>query len=185
MRQIILLLGFIAVVMFPVIAYCSPERLVDSSDYKDKDFVKGCMSDYGDMVKGDDIEWVWVSPGTSLAGHKLSIAKFDNKTDDLRKVQVDEITSIFKEFLGKLKGDKETVSADICIYEVQKFSAGKALIPFAGGHQMQAVIGVELVIKGTGGKTIAKFRHFAREGSRVEDAAQEVAEDLKKYIAKH
>lgn len=185
MRQIILVMGFIAVVMFPVIAYCSPERLVDSSDYKDKDFVKGCMSDYGDMVKGDDIDWVWASPGTSLAGHKLSIVKFDNKIDDLRSAQLDEIKSIFKEFLGKLKGDKGTLSADICIYDVQKFSAGKAWIPFAGGHQMQAGIGVEMVIKSTGGKVIAKFRHFAREGSRVEDAAQEVAEDLKKYISKH
>jgi len=185
MRQLILMMGFIAVVMFPVIAYCSPERLVDSSDYKDKNFIKGCVADYGDMVKGDDIDWVWINPGMSLAGHRLSVATFDNKTDELRNAQVEEIKSTFKEFLGKLKGDKETLSADICIYEVQKFSASKAWIPFAGGHQMQAGIGVELVIKGSGGKTVAKFRHFAREGSKVEDAAQEVAEDLKKYISKH
>ena len=185
MRRFILAMGFIAVVMSPVIAFCSPERLVDSSDYKDKDFIKGCLSDYGDLVKGDDIEWVWVSPGTTLAGHKLSIAKFDNKTEELRNAQVDEIKDIFKEIMGKLKGEKEALSADICIYEVQKFSAAKAWIPFAGGHQMQAGIGVELVIKNAGGKAVAKFRHFAREGARVEDAAQEVAEDLKKYISKH
>jgi len=185
MRRFILAMGFIAVVMFPVIVFCSPERLVDSSEYKDKDFLKGCITYYGDMIKGDDIEWVWVSPGTNLAGHKLSIASFNNTTDELRNAQVDEIKSIFKEFLGKLKGEKEVLSADMCIYEVQKFSAGKAWIPFAGVHQMQAGVGVELVIKNTEGKTIAKFRHFAREGSRVEDAAQEVAEDLKKYIAKH
>jgi hypothetical protein len=185
MRLCILAMGFIAVVMSPVIVFCSPERLVESSDYKEKDFIKGCISDYGDLIKGDDINWIWVSPGTNLAGHKLSIASFDNKTDELRNAQIDEIKSIFKEFFGKLKGDKETLSADICIYEVQKFSAAKAWIPFAGGHQMQAGVGVELVIKSTGGKTIAKFRHFAREGSRVEDAAQEVAEDLKKYISKH
>jgi len=185
MKRSILALGCIAVIMFPVIAFCSPERLVDSSDYKDKDFIKGCLSDYGDLVKGDDIEWVWVSPGTTLAGHKLSMAKFDNKTEELRKAQVDEIKDIFKEVLGKLKGDKEALSADICIYEVQKFSAAKAWIPFAGGHQMQAGIGVELVIKNAGGKAVAKFRHFAREGARVEDAAQEVAEDLKKYISEN
>ena len=183
MRRSILALGCIAVIMFPVIVFCSPERLVDSSDYKDEDFKKGCLSDYGDLVKGDDIDWVWVSPGTTLAGHKLSMAKLDNKTEELRKAQVDEIKDIFKEFLGKLQGGKEALSADICIYEVQKFSAGKAWIPFAGGHQMQAGIGVELVIKNAGGKSVAKFRHFAREGSRVEDAAQEVAEDIKKYIS--
>ena len=183
MKRSILVLGCIAVIMFPVIAFCSPERLVDSSDYKDKDFIKGCLSDYGDLVKGDDVEWVWVSPGTTLAGHKLSLAKLDNKTEELRKAQVDEIKDIFKEVLGKLKGDKEALSADICVYEVQKFSSGKAWIPFAGFHQMQSGIGVELVIKNAGGKPVAKLRHFAREGARVEDAAQEVAEDLKKYIS--
>ena len=178
-------LVFAAVMIFPMAAFCEPERLVNSSDYKDKDFRKGCISDYGDMVKGDDIDWVWVSPGITLGGHKLNIARFENKSDGLRSSQEVEIKSIFREFFGKIKGDKGTLTADMCIYEVQKFSAGKAWIPFAGVHQMQTGVGVELKLKDKGGKTIAKFRHFAREGARVEDAAQEVAEDLKKYIADH
>jgi len=39
MKLFILAMGFIAVVMSPVIVFCSPERLVESSDYKDKDFI--------------------------------------------------------------------------------------------------------------------------------------------------
>lgn len=178
-------LVFAAVLVFPLGAFCSPERLVESDDYKDKDFHKGCISDYGDMVKGDDIEWLWVSPGTTLGGHKVTVGRFENKTNELRSSQEEEIKSIFKEFLGMLKGDKGTLTADICIYEVQKFSTGKAWIPFVGGHQMQAGAGAELSLKDKGGKTVAKFRHFSREGIKVEDAAQEVAEDLKKYIADH
>jgi hypothetical protein len=177
-------LVFAAVLIFPLGAFCAPERLVNSDEYKDKDFHKGCISDYGNMAKGDDIDWVWVSPGTTLSGHRLTIARFENKSDELRSSQEEEIKSIFKEFFGKLKGDKGTLTADMCIYEVQKFSAGKAWIPFAGGHQMQAGVGVELSLKDKG-KTVASFRHFARQGSRAEDAAQEVAEDLKKYIADH
>ena len=34
----------------PFTALCAPERLVESRDYKDKDFVKGCIGDYSDIV---------------------------------------------------------------------------------------------------------------------------------------
>lgn len=182
-------LGFFCVfcmitMLFPVVAMSAPERLTESSEYKDKDFRKGCISDYANMVKGDDIDWVWVSPGLKLANYRVSLGKFENYADELRSSQVDEVKSIFKEYLGKLKGQNGALVADMCVYEVQKFSPGKAWIPFAGGHQMQAGVGVELTVKEKG-KLIAKFRHFAREGAKIEDAAQEVAEDLKKYFSKN
>jgi len=91
---------------------------------------------------------------------------------------------VFKEVLGKLKGDKGSLSASMCIFDVQKFSPGKAWIPYAGGHLMQAGVGVEMILTDKG-KTVATFRHFARNGSRLEDAAEENAKDLKKYISKH
>lgn len=172
----------IILLLFPVFALCS-DLLTDSKEYKDKDFQKGCISDYSGLAKGADINWVWVKQGTQLAGHRLVIGKFENLSDELRSSQIEEIKSIFKEFFDKLKGDRGTLTAELCVYEVQKFSAGKAWIPFAGGHEMQAGMGVELNVRDRGGKLVAKVRHFAREGSRVEDAAQEVAEDLKKYFA--
>jgi hypothetical protein len=171
-------------IIFPLSALCASEKLIDSDDYKDKDFHKGCITDYKELVKGDRIDWVWLSSGATLADYSLSIAKFEDKTDEIKSSQLDDIKSVFKDILGKLKGSKGSLSASICIYEMQKFSPGKAWIPFAGGHQMQAGIGVEMILSDKG-KTVAKFRHFARNGSRLEDAAEETANDLKKYISKH
>lgn len=171
--------------VLPLDALSGSELLVDSKEYKDKDFIKGCISDYSDLVEGNDVNWVWIAPGVKLADYGVTIGKFENKSDELRSSQVSEVKSIFKEFLGKLKGGKGSLTADVCIYEVQKFSQAKAWIPFSGGHQMQAGVGAEAIVKGSGGKTVAKFRHFAREGGRIEDAAQEVAEDLMKYMKKN
>jgi len=171
-------------VFFPISALCSSERFIESDDYKDKDFKKCIISDYSDLQQGDDINWLWTMPGIKLADYKVKILKFENMTDELRKSQLDEIKSIFNEVFDKLKGSKPALNADLCVYEVQKFSAGKAWIPFAGGHQMQAGAGIELVLK-DGEKIVSKIRHFAREGAKIEDAAQEVAEDIKKYISKH
>lgn len=181
--RLICLVLFVAI-MFPLSAFCASEKLVDSDEYRDKDFHKGCITDYKDLVKGDRIDWVWVNSAVKLADYSLSIVKFENITDEIRSSQVDDIKSVFKEFLGKLKGDKGSLSASICIYEVQKFSPGKAWIPFAGGNLMKAGLGVEMSLSDKG-KTVATFRHFAREGSRLEDAAEEAANDLNKYISKH
>ncbi|MBI5612977.1 MAG: hypothetical protein HY942_07925 [Gammaproteobacteria bacterium] len=178
----------VACLMFlilPLDALSESALLVNSKEYKDKDFIKGCISDYSDLVEGNDVNWVWIAPGVKLADFRVTLGKFENKSDELRSSQVGEIKSIFQEFLGKLNGEKGFLTADVCIYEVQKFSQGKAWIPFAGGHQMQAGVGAEAIVKGGDGKTVAKFRHFAREGARIEDAAQEVAEDLMKYMKKN
>lgn len=178
------ILVFMVLTFFPLTALCGSDRFIDSDDYKDKDFKKGIISDYSDLHKGDDIDWLWTKPGTRLADYKINVVKFENLADELRNSQFNEIKTTFNEIFDKLKGAKASLSADLCVYEVQKFSAGKAWIPFAGGHQMQAGAGIEMVLKDNG-KIVAKIRHFAREGSRIEDAAQEVAEDLKKYISKH
>jgi hypothetical protein len=171
--------------MLPLDALSDSTVFVDSKEYKDKDFIKGCISDYSGLVEGKDVNWVWIAPGVKLADFGVTIGKFENKSDELRSSQVGELKSIFKEFLGKLKGEKGSLTADICIYEVQKYSQGKAWIPFSGGHQMQAGVGAEAIVKGGDGKTVAKIRHFAREGARIEDAAQEVAEDLMKFMKKN
>ncbi len=158
------------------------DKLVESSDYKDKDFKKGCISDYSDLEEGEDISWVWVAPGIKLTDYKVVITSFDDISEELKKTQLKEMKELFKETFETLKGTKGTLNATVCIYEIQKFSAGKAWIPFAGGHQMQAGLGAEVILKTSDNKVVAKFRHFAREGAQVEQAAEEVADDLKKFI---
>jgi hypothetical protein len=178
-------LALLLVLLIPLAALCS-DRLVDSSDYKDKDFVKGCIGDYSDMVKGDDLDWVWISPGTVLANYKVSVGKFENKSEELRGSQVEGVKNVYKEVLAKTKGNgKDALTANICVYEFQKFSAGKAWIPFAGGHQMQAGMGIEVILKDKKGKIVAKIRDMARNGTQAEDAADESATNLKKFLGSH
>lgn len=160
-------------------------KFVDSDDYKSKDFKKGILIDYRDLQKGDDIEWVWIDNGVSLGDHAVVIQNFEDNSGELTKSQTNGIKEVFNEYMEKMKGKRGTVKADISVYEIQKYAPGKAWIPFVGGHQMQAGIGVEMLVTDKSGKAIAKFRHFAREGMAVEAAAQEAAEDLYKYMSKH
>ncbi len=68
---------------------------------------------------------------------------------------------------------------------IEKLLRGRSTaLLFVGGHQMQAGIGTEWVLR-DGKRTAAKFRHDAREGVQIEAAAQEVVGDLMKYIGDH
>jgi len=170
--------------LLPATALCKTDRLIDSKEYKDKDFHKGIITDYKDMLEGDRVDWVWVSPSVKLSQFKVKIGSMKNKSDMHGSSRVESIKAIFKESLADLKGSKGTLTADLCIYEVQGFSPGKAWIPYAGGHQMQAGIGIEMILR-NGSKVVAKFRHFDRQGSDVKDAAHEAADHLVKYLSKH
>jgi hypothetical protein len=170
----------------PVAGYCSADKFVDSGDYKAKDFKQCIISDYSDMVEGDDIKWEWAAADTKLADFKLNLRKVENKSEKEKKSVTDMVKSTFQKVLKDTKtGKGQPLNIDVCIYETQEFSPGKAWIPFVGGHEAQAGIGIEMVLSDKNSKAIAKFRHFAREGARVEDAANEAAEDLFTYISNH
>lgn len=174
------------ILLSPVSSVHGASRLVDSSDYRDKDFVKGCITDYSDLIKADDLDWAWIKPGVTLSDFNVVVDKFENLSDDLRKSQVEDVKATYKEVLTKEKnGGKGILTAEICIYEYQKFSAGKAWIPFAGAHQMQAGMGVEVILQDKSGKTVAKIRDMARNGSTPVDAADESAGNIKKYLRSH
>ena len=177
----------LALFIFPNYAECTPAKLVESSEYKEKDFHKGIITDYSNMVDGDDVQWVWIDPAIKLSQYGLKVGKVENRSDLRSRSMVETVRNVFKDTFAdlKAKGGKGTLSADLCIYEAENFSAGKAWIPFAGGHQMQAGIGIEMVLRDARNRTVGKFRHFAREGAQIEAAAQEVAGDLMKYIASH
>lgn len=181
----LLLVSSVAFSFSVISAFAGSDRFVDSDDYKSKEFKKGIIGDYADLQKDRDVEWAWIDRGVTLSSHKVNIESFEDATDDMGKSQLSAIKAIFKDNMEKLKGSKGALKADISVYEVQKYSPGKAWIPFAGGHQMQAGLGVEMVLKDKSGKIVAKFRHFAREGITVESAAEEVSDDLRKYLAKH
>jgi len=163
------------------------DKLINSDDYSDKDFRKCSIADYSDMVDGDDIQWVWTDPAIKLSQYDLKVGKVENKSEIRKKSLVTSVQDVFAETFADrgAKGASGTLTADICVYEAQNFSGGKAWIPFVGAHEMQAGMGVEMVLRNGKNKTVAKFRHSAREGADIETAAQEVANDLMEYIAGH
>ena len=160
---------------------------MDDNDYTDKDFRKCSISDYSDMVDGDDIKWVWTDPAVKLSGYKIKEGKVENKSAMRSKSMVETVKNVFRDTFADMeaKGDKGTLTADICIYEAENFSGGKAWIPFVGGHEMQAGVGVEVILRDAKNRVVGKFRHSAREGVQIENAAQEVVGDLMKYIGDH
>lgn len=176
-----------ALVLVPSVAFPSPKKLVDDSEYSDKEFRKCNILDYSNMVDGDDIRWVWTDPSVKLASYRIKEGNVENKSEMRSKSMLKTVKDVFSDTFADMeeKGEKGTLTADICIYEAENFSAGKAWIPFVGGHEMQAGLGVEMVLRDGKGKVVAKFRHSAREGAQVENAAQEVAGDLMKYIGDH
>ena len=179
---------FMAILLLiPAAALCSPKKLVDDSEYSDKEFRKCIIKDYADMVDGDDISWVWTDPNVKLAAYRIKEGKVENKSDMRSRSMLETVKTVFKDTFADMeaKGEKGTLTADICIYEAENFSGGKAWIPFVGAHQMQAGLGVEMVLRDAKNRTVAKFRHSAREGAQIENAAQEVAGDLMKYISDH
>ncbi len=173
-----------AILLVPAVALGSEKRLVDDGEYKDN-FRKCIISDYSNMVDGGDVHWVWVDPSVKLSGYKLKEGKVENKSEIRSRSMVDMVKNLVKDTFADMEGkEKGTLTADVCIYWAENFSGGKAWIPFVGGHQMQAGIGMEWVLR-DGKRTVAKFRHDAREGVQIEAAAQEVVGDLMKYIGDH
>jgi len=179
---------FMAILLFiPAAALCSPKKLVNDSEYSDKDFRKCIIKDYADMVDGDDIRWVWTDPNVKLAAYRIKEGKVENKSEMRSRSMLETVKTVFKDTFADMegKGEKGTLTADICIYEAENFSGGKAWIPFVGAHEMQAGLGVEMVLRDAKNRVVGKFRHSAREGAQIENAAQEVVGDLMKYIGDH
>lgn len=168
-------------------AFGAPKKLVNSSEYSDKDFRRCNIKEYADMVDGDDINWVWTDPAEKLSEYTIKEGNVENKSEMRSRSMLETVKTVFKDAFADMagKGGKGTLTADICIYEAENFSSGKAWIPFVGGHQMQAGLGVEMVLRNGKNRIVGKFRHGAREGAQVENAAQEVAQDLIKYISNH
>jgi len=183
-RKISLFLAVALVASATVVS--AADKLVNSSDYSDKDFKKCSIADYTDMVDGDDIQWVWTDPAIKLSTYDLKVGKVENKSEVRKKSLVESVKTVFSESFAdrESKGTSGTLTADICIYEAEKFSGGKAWIPFVGAHAMQAGIGIEMILR-NGNKTVAKFRHSAREGAEIETATEEAAGDLMTYISEH
>jgi hypothetical protein len=135
-----------ALFLIPAAAFAAPKKLVNDSEYSDKDFRKCIIKDYSDMVDGDDVRWVWTDPSVKLSSYRIKEGKVDNKSEKRSKSMQESVRNVFRDTFADMDGQGEsgTLTADICIYEAENFSGGKAWIPFVGANQMQAGVGVEM-----------------------------------------
>lgn len=73
------------------------------------------------------------------------------------------------------------------IYWAQRANRAKRawlseLVAGLGEYLSQAGVGVELIFKNDKDEIVAKFRHSGREGNRLQDAAEEIVEDIVRFI---
>lgn len=165
-----------------------PEKLVDQDEYKEGDFVKGIIEDYSDMVEGDGVEWIWVAPGVKLSDYKISIGDFKNMSEVTNKDMITTLEEGFDaafERLGKKGGSKGSLTTENAVYWAERAQAAKRWIPYAGGHLAQSGVGIEMIFRDAKGNIVAKIRHSGRQGEKLEEASEELVDDVANYIAEH
>lgn len=173
-------------VLMPALVFGGSKNFTDSKDYKDKDFRKCIIQDYSLLTEADGIDWSWKKSDIKLSDYKISLGMLENKAENKKNSETKAIKNAFTDALSDIEGEKKIkhLTADVCVYDVQDFSYGKAWIPFAGYYQMQEGVGIEMILK-ENGQTVAILRDFSRAGERVEDAAKKVATNLTEYIGKN
>lgn len=148
-------------------------------------FGTGIIADYSAMHAGDDIEWVWVAAGKQLHNHRFEAAPVRNLTafddDDAEDVLNSRLGKVLNK-VGSADAAADVLQVDAAIYWAQRSSTKKLWIPYAGGHLAQAGLGIELVFKDASGAIVAQIRHSGREGDKLKDAAEELLEDLRRFV---
>jgi len=162
------------------------DKLVNSDDYKE-DFEKGIIDDYSEMVEGDGIEWCYIADGVKLSSYKIKVNKFKNMSDITSKSMQETLEDSLPDAIERAggKANKGTLTTENAIYWAERASAGKKWIPYAGGHLGQAGVGVEMIFKDSSGKIVALLRHSGRQGESVDDAAEEIADDIANWISEN
>ncbi len=164
-------------------------RFVDGKEAKDPAYHQGCvLSDYRELVEQQTVTWGWVDPAVKVGGPgKIDVRPIRNVSDVTDSAVAPKLQRDFEEALeriGKTPG-KGGLTLESCIVWMERFEPSKAFIPFAGGHLMQAGVGVEIAITDPSGRTVAKIRHSVREGTDPSASAGKIADDVANYLRDH
>ena len=150
-----------------------------------KEYGRGIIKDYSDMKETDDIEWVWLKPGLSLSEYQVNVQPFENLTafadDDMEDVFATKLPKTLTR-LGPKDTSAPVLKLEGAIYWAQRANRSKWWIPYAGAHLAQAGVGIELVFTNAEGEVVCKIRHSGREGDQLENAAEELMDDVAQYI---
>lgn len=182
MSQFRIAVAALLLLVVPVVfaAGVNPENL--------EKYGKGIIKDYSDMKELDEIEWVWVAPGVELSKYRFEIKEVENLTalsdGDMDDVFADGFPKTMKK-AGAKDENAPVLKVDGAVYWAQRANRAKWWIPYAGLHLAQAGVGIELVFTNDQGEIVAKFRHSGREGDNLENAAEELVDDVAQFVRSH
>lgn len=146
---------------------------------------RGIIKDYTDMRPAGDIEWVWVAPDVKLSAYRFKVQPIENLTvivDASMEETLDTGLPKSLERAGSRDEASPVLTVETAVYWAQRANRSKWFIPYAGLHLAQAGVGIELVFKNEEGEVVAKIRHSGREGDKLQDAAQELVDDVAQYV---
>lgn len=153
-----------------------------------EEYGQGIIQDYSNMHEGEDIQWLWVAPGVKLANYRYKVKSVENLTmlvdDDIETVLNKNMAKQLNR-AGSRDKSAPVLNVDVAVYWAERANSAKAWIPFAGMHVAQAGAGIELLFKDSSGKLVAKIRQSGREGSQLSSAAQELSDDVAKFVHSH
>jgi hypothetical protein len=153
-----------------------------------KEYGRGIIKDYSDMNSGDGVEWLWQRPGLRLSEHRFELKTFENLT----AVTDADMEETFRKGIPRTlegAGSKDSTAplllVEGAIYWAQRANKSKRFIPIAGGHLAQAGVGIELVIRDDKGDIVCKIRHSGREGSQLKNAAEELIDEISRFVGEN
>lgn len=151
-----------------------------------KEYGHGIIKDYSDMREGDGVEWIWLRDGLRLSEHRFAVTAFKNLTAVSDADMEEEFAKTLPKTLDGA-GSKDSAApllrVEGAIYWAQRANRSKRWIPYAGGHLAQAGVGMELVITNEAGEIVCKIRHSGREGDQLKSAAEELIDDVTRFVA--
>ncbi len=181
MRRYVSAMVGMLILVFPLLA-----AGVDKDNLKE--YGRGIIEDYSDMTATDEIEWIWIAPEFRLHDCKFEV----KSTENITALTDDDMEEIFAENLPKSltrAGSKDEtaplVRVDAAIYWAQRANRSKWWIPYAGAHLAQAGAGIELVFRNDKDEIVCKMRHSGREGDDLENAIEELVDEVARYVRAH
>lgn len=150
-----------------------------------KEYGRGIIKDYTDMKEMDEIEWVWIAPDVQLSSYRFEVEPVENLTvmedSDMEEVLTTGLPKTLQR-AGSKDADAKVLRVACAIYWAQRASQSKRWIPYVGGHLGQAGLGIELIFKNDKDEIVGKIRHSGREGEKLESAAEELVDDVSRFV---
>lgn len=175
-------------ILFSVLLVWSPWASGADILTKDRDFMDpeegawGFIPDYADMAEGDDVNWIWVKPGTSFSSFKtVQVPQFENLSKETDVTAQDLLARNMKDGLSRRFGLKVVDrNADITVKGamVDYFMGNTAARIWVGYGVGEPLVEVEVyVVDNKTKEIISKVRHQAIDPT-IESAIAETISDI-------